>query len=75
MKCILCGRALLQAAVLIGAYPVGPKCARRAGLMPIAARKLGAVRPGPAYRKSATRQEVDQIELFSVDEEAEEVSQ
>lgn len=66
MKCILCSRSLFQAAVLIGAYPVGPKCARRAGLMPIAAKKLGAVRPGPAYRKSATRQELAQMDLFEV---------
>ncbi len=66
MKCILCGRALAQAAVLIGAYPVGPKCARRAGLMPIAAKKLGSVRPGPAYRKTATQQETDQLDLFEV---------
>lgn len=54
------------AAVLIGSMPVGPRCARRAGLMPIAARKLGAVRPGPAYRKSANRQELAQMDLFEV---------
>lgn len=64
MKCVLCARPLTHAAVLIGQYPVGPKCARRAGLMPIAAKKLGAVRPGPAYRRSATRQELDQMDLF-----------
>ena len=55
---------MLQPAVLIGAMPVGPRCARKAGLMPIAARKLGAVRPGPAYRRTATRQETDQLDLF-----------
>jgi len=33
-------------------------------LMPLAAKKIGAVRPGPAYKRSATRQEVDQLELF-----------
>ena len=66
MKCVLCSRGLFQAAVLIGSYPVGPKCARRAGLMPIAARKIGAVRPGPAYRKTATRQELAQMDLFEV---------
>lgn len=64
--CALCSRGMFQAAVLIGASPVGPKCARRAGLMPIAAKKLGAVRPGPAYRKSATRQELAQMDLFEV---------
>ena len=60
-----------QAAVFIGALAIGPKCSRRAGLMPIAAKKLGAVRPGPAYRRNATRQEVDQMELFDVNTTAE----
>ena len=65
MICVLCNRRLLSAAVTIGAMPVGPVCARRAGLMPLAAKKVGAVRPGPAYKRSATRQEVDQLDLFS----------
>ena len=64
MKCVLCNRRLLSAAVTIGNMPVGPVCARRAGLMPLAARKTGAVRPGPAYKRSATRQELDQLDLF-----------
>lgn len=64
MVCALCGRKMLQAAVFIGGLAIGPKCSRRAGLMPLAAKKLGAVRPGPAYRKSATRQELDQMDLF-----------
>ncbi|HAX23074.1 MAG TPA: hypothetical protein DCY64_22660 [Hydrogenophaga sp.] len=57
---------MLTAAVLIGAYPVGPKCARRAGLMPLAARRTGLVKPGPMYRNHATRQEIAQLELFEV---------
>lgn len=64
MICVLCNRRLLSAAVTIGNMPVGPVCARRAGLMPLAARKTGAVRPGPAYKRSATRQELDQLDLF-----------
>ena len=64
MICVLCNRRLLSAAVTIGSMPVGPVCARRAGLMPLAARKTGAVRPGPAYKRSATRQELDQLDLF-----------
>jgi len=64
MKCVLCGRGLKQAAVYIGEMAIGPKCARRAGLMPLAVRKTGAVRPGPAYKRSATRQELDQLDLF-----------
>lgn len=66
MNCVLCNRRMLTAAVLIGAYPVGPKCARRAGLMPLAARRTGLVKPGPMYRNHATRQEIAQLELFEV---------
>ena len=69
MICVLCNRRLLTAAVLIGEYPVGPKCSRRAGLMPLAARKTGAVRPGPTYRRNATRQELAQMDLFEGAEE------
>ena len=64
MKCVLCGRGMLTPAVLIGAMPVGPKCARRAGLMPLAAKRTGMVAPGPLYRRHATRKEIAQLELF-----------
>lgn len=45
LRCCLCGRSMDQAAVLIGAMPVGPKCAQRAGLLPLAKRKAGLVVP------------------------------
>ena len=64
MKCALCGRSMNAAAVLIGAMAVGPKCARRAGLMPLAAKRAGLVKPGPLFRRHATRLEVDQMDLF-----------
>lgn len=64
LRCCICGRCLKQAAVMIGSMPVGPTCGRRAGLMPLAARRTGLVRPGPAYRRSATRQENDQLDIF-----------
>jgi hypothetical protein len=64
MKCVLCSKPLTHAAVLIAGMPVGPVCARKSNLMPLAARKTGAVRPGPAYKRHATRQEVDQLDLF-----------
>ena len=38
MHCILCSRPLRTAAMYIGAYPIGPVCARRAGLTQIAAK-------------------------------------
>lgn len=66
MKCIFCERPLRVATVYVGQYPIGPKCARRAGLMPLALKKTGAIRPGPAYRKTATRQELAQMDLFEV---------
>ena len=64
MKCILCGRSMTSAAVLVASMPVGPKCARRAGLMPLAAKRAGLVKPGPLFRRHATRLEVDQMDLF-----------
>jgi len=66
MNCVLCNRPMLQPAVLIGAMPVGPRCARKAGLMPLAAKRAGSVRPGPSFRSHATRQEADQMDLFEV---------
>lgn len=65
MRCVMCGRALSAAAVLIGQYPVGPVCARRAGLMPLAAKRSGLVKPGPVYRSHATRRELAQLDLFA----------
>jgi hypothetical protein len=51
MRCILCTRPLQSAAVYIGAYPVGPTCARRAGLVKIASRGTNkALTLGPATR-------------------------
>ena len=38
MHCALCSRPLRTAAMFIGVYPVGPVCARRAGLTKLASR-------------------------------------
>ena len=35
---------MFNAAVTIGGQPVGPKCARRAGLIELGRKKVGAVR-------------------------------
>ena len=45
LLCCLCGRPMDQAAVMIGTMPVGPKCAKRAGLTSLAKRKTGLVFP------------------------------
>lgn len=42
MKCVSCNRPIGHAAVMVGAYAYGPKCARKAGLIvsaPVAAVK------------------------------------
>lgn len=38
MHCVLCSRPMQSASVYIGVYPVGPVCARKAGLVAIAAK-------------------------------------
>lgn len=43
MRCALCGRVTLNPAAMIGAMPVGPVCAKRAGLTKPRKRKAGAV--------------------------------
>jgi hypothetical protein len=45
LYCAFCDRPMLHPAVLIGNYPVGPKCAKRAGLLELANRKSGIVVP------------------------------
>jgi hypothetical protein len=44
MKCAFCNRPMAQAAVMIGAMPIGPTCARKAGLLELARKKSGALR-------------------------------
>jgi hypothetical protein len=50
VKCVSCNRPIGQAAVMVGAYAYGPKCARKAGLIvsaPVAAVK----QPAPDERQ------------------------
>lgn len=44
MKCAFCNRPMFQAAVMIGALPIGPTCARKAGLLELARKKSGVLR-------------------------------
>ena len=44
MKCAFCNRPMAQAAVMIGAMPIGPTCARKAGLLELARKKAGVLR-------------------------------
>ena len=45
MRCVICGRSLLQKpALMVGQAAFGPKCARRAGLLQARAKKADVVR-------------------------------
>jgi hypothetical protein len=44
VKCAFCNRPMQAAAVFVGAMPIGPTCARKAGLLELARKKAGALR-------------------------------
>lgn len=44
MRCAFCNRSMQAAAVFVGALPIGPTCARKAGLLELARKKSGALR-------------------------------
>ena len=57
LHCAFCNRPMLAAAVFVGAMPIGPTCARKAGLLELTRKKarvlrlarpsIGARRPDP----------------------------
>ena len=44
LHCAFCNRPMLAAAVFVGAMPIGPTCARKAGLLELARKKAGVLR-------------------------------
>lgn len=47
MICIMCNRRMLTAAIMLGGHPVGPKCAKKRGLIePRRRKKSEAERDG-----------------------------
>lgn len=61
-RCALCDRPMLNPAVLIGTLPVGPKCARRAGLVELARKKVGSLSvPRTKFKRPAAP---SNLELF-----------
>lgn len=62
LRCALCGRPVLNPAVLVGREPVGPKCARRAGLVDLARKKVGQLSfPRVKFKRPAPQ---ENLELF-----------
>ena len=66
--CALCGRPVFNPAVLIGQLPVGPTCARRAGLVELARKKVGSLSIPRMKFKRPERQE--NLNLFDEETEA-----
>ena len=44
MRCAFCNRPMMAAAAFVGAMPIGPTCARKAGLLEMARKKAGVLR-------------------------------
>lgn len=66
-RCCLCGRPVLNPAALIGGLPVGPKCARRAGLLAAARKRIGRLSvPSVKYRRPEPH---ENLNLFDEDTE------
>jgi hypothetical protein len=62
LRCALCGRPVLNPAVLVGREPVGSKCARRAGLLELARKRVGRLSlPSVKYLRSKPQ---ENLELF-----------
>lgn len=63
MRCVLCGRAMRQPAVLIGQMGVGPKCALRANLMEPSRKRQGSVRLH--HKTPVVREDDKTMDLFA----------
>ena len=58
MRCVLCGRTT-KPAVMLGTHAVGPRCAKKAGLIERARRGQGQVRLFNAPRRPADPKTLD----------------
>lgn len=64
MKCAFCSRPMLAAAVFVGAMPIGPTCARKAGLLELARKKAGVLRLARPIAV-ARRTDPETLDLFA----------
>ena len=69
LHCAFCNRPMAQAAVMIGALPIGPTCARKAGLLELARKKSGVLRLA-RHTAVARRPDPETIDLFAEVEHA-----
>lgn len=64
MKCAFCNRPMQAAAVFVGALPIGPTCARKAGLLELARKKGGVLRLARPIAV-ARRTDPETLDLFT----------
>ena len=64
MKCAFCNRHLQAAAVFVGTMPIGPTCAKRAGLLELARKKAGVLRLARPIAV-ARRTDLETLDLFT----------
>lgn len=68
LRCAFCGKPMRSAAVFLGHWPIGPTCAKNAGLMDKARKGVGALRlAGAAAHRSRIRSD-NQLTLDLVGE-------
>lgn len=66
LRCALCGRVTLDPAVMIRSEPIGPKCARKAGLLKFASvrgSRVKAATPGSAANR--VKRDSKTLDLFA----------
>lgn len=68
IRCVFCGRVTLRPAAFIGAMAVGPTCARKHNMMPLAKRAPGShsVRfvKGHGAQHSTAKRDARTLDLF-----------
>lgn len=65
MRCVMCGRALVNASVFVAGRPVGPVCAKRAGLVERApSKQSAALRIGRVRLHAVRREDAATLDLF-----------
>lgn len=65
-RCAICGRVTLNPAVMLGAEPIGPKCAKRAGLLKLKGRRGSRVTSGVRRFSQPDRQTLDLFDAIEL---------
>ena len=61
MRCVRCNRPINTAAVSVGIYSYGPKCAKTAGLLAAHSAAVGALRKARSVKPQQDERQADWI--------------